>query len=160
MKRTLLTLVAVVMAFSASVYAGTRIAENQLPQTARDFIAKHFPGDAIRKAESDQGRRGTEYEVDLNSGAEIDFSSDGNWKEVKAAHGQAVPDAIVPEGIAKLVKDSYSGLAIKEISRKRGGYEVELTNGTELKLTEDGKPMPARQHGGQGRGQGQGRPGK
>ncbi|WP_367881112.1 hypothetical protein [uncultured Duncaniella sp.] len=34
-----------------------------------------------------------------------------------------------------------------EISRKRGGYEVELSNGSELKLTEDAKPMPDRQGG-------------
>ena len=89
-----------------------------------------------------------EYEVDLTSGAEIDFKSDGDWKEVKAARGKAVPSAIVPAAIAKYVSKNFSGQTIVEISRKRGGYEVELSNGSELKLTEDAKPLPARNGGG------------
>ncbi len=39
------------------------------------------------------------------------------------------------------------GQTIEEISRKRGGYEVELSNGSELNLTEDAKPMQPRQGG-------------
>ena len=91
-----------------------------------------------------------EYEVDFTSGAELEFTSDGEWKEVKAARGQAVPAAIIPSGIAKYVSTNFSGLSIVEIARKRGGYEVELSNGSELKLTADGAPMQPRQ-GGRGR---------
>lgn len=133
---------------SSVAFAGTPINTSELPQAARNFIAKHFPSDKIRKAEKDQGRRGMEYEVDLTSGAEIDFKSDGDWKEVKAARGKAVPSAIVPAAIAKYVSKNFSGQTIVEISRKRGGYEVELSNGSELKLTEDAKPLPARNGGG------------
>ena len=88
-----------------------------------------------------------EYEVDFSSGAEVEFTSDGNWKEVKAARGSSVPSAIVPTAIAKYVVTNFKGQAIVEISRKRGGYEVELSNGSELKLTEDAKPMQPRQRG-------------
>ncbi|MDE5629310.1 MAG: PepSY-like domain-containing protein [Muribaculaceae bacterium] len=130
-----------------SSFAGTPVATSQLPQAVKTFITTHFPGDNIRKAEKDNGRRGLEYEVDLASGAEIDFLENGDWKEVKAARGQVVPAAIVPAAIAKHVADVYPGQTIVEIARKRGGYEVELANGTELKLTEDAKPMPARQGG-------------
>ena len=35
-------------------------------------------------------------------------------------------------------------------SRKRGGYEVELSNGTELKLTEDAKPFTENRGGNRG----------
>ncbi|WP_300634473.1 PepSY-like domain-containing protein [uncultured Duncaniella sp.] len=49
--------------------------------------------------------------------------------------------------IAKYVDTNFKGQIIVEISRKRGGYEVELSNGSELKLTEDAKPMQPRQGG-------------
>lgn len=149
MKKTLaMMLVVVVASVSALITAGTPISQSELPKAAQTFLGKYFAGDNVRKAEVDQGHRGLEYEVDLVSGAEIDFKADGDWKEVKAAHGKAVPSAIVPSAISKYVSTNFSGLEIVEIARKRGGYEVELSNGTELKLTEDAKPMPAHQGGG------------
>lgn len=88
-----------------------------------------------------------EYEVDLASGAEVDFRENGDWKDVKAARGKAVPAAIIPSAITKYVATNHKGTRIVEISRKRGGYEVELSNGKELRLTADAKPMPARKGG-------------
>lgn len=88
-----------------------------------------------------------EYEVDLMSGAEVDFMENGDWKEVKAAKGKSVPASIVPAAISKYISTNFKGQTIVEIGRKRGGYEVELSNGTELKLTEDAKQMPARNGG-------------
>ena len=131
-------------------YAGTPITQSELPKAAQTFLSKHFAGDNIVKAEKEPGRRGMEYEVDLKSGAEIDFRDNGDWKEIKAAKGSAVPSAIIPAAISKFVSTNFSGQDIVEISRKRGGYEIELTNGTELKLTEDAKPLteqPRRQNG-------------
>ncbi len=142
MKKTvILALMAVIALFSAHVYAGTPINKSELPKAALTFINKHFSGDNLKKAEKDQGRRGMEYEVDLISGAEIDFRENGDWKEVKAAKGKAVPEAIIPPAIVKYVSTNHAGQNIVEISRKRGGFEIELSNGTEIKLTEDAKPL-------------------
>lgn len=145
-----LMLVAIVASMSAMVFAGTPIKPTELPKAAQTFLNKHFPGDEVLKAEKEQGRRGMEYEADLKSGAEVDFLDSGEWKEVKAARGCVVPAAIIPTAIAKYVSTNFKGQSIVEISRRRGGYEVELSNGTDLKLTEDAKPMPARQGGGRG----------
>lgn len=151
MKRLIvLMLVAVTASFSALVFAGTPISQSELPKAAQTFLSKHFPGDNIRKAEKEQGRRGAEYEVDLVSGAEVDFRDNGDWKEVKAARGKAVPTAIIPSAISKYVSTNHAGQSIVEISRKRGGYEVELSNGTELKLTEDAKPLTEKRGGQRG----------
>ena len=68
----------------------------------------------------------------------------------KAAKGKAVPSAIIPSAITKFVAENFSGQEIVEISRKRGGYEVELSNGTELKLTEDAKPFTENRSGQRG----------
>lgn len=145
-----LMLVTLVASLSSTAFAGTPVSQSELPAAARTFITKYFPKDKVRKVEKDNGYRGMEYEVDFVSGAEVDFKSDGNWKEVKAARGTAVPAAIVPSAIANYVKTNFKGQSIVEISRKRGGYEVELSNGSELKLTEDAKPMQPRQGGGRG----------
>lgn len=147
MRKNVLALLTACACMAASAWAGTPVSTTELPKSAQTFLTKHFPGDNIRKAEKDHGYRGMEYEVDLVSGAEIDFRDNGDWKEVKAAKGKAVPAAVVPAAIAKYVAANFKGQKIVEISRKRGGYEVELSNGTELKLTEDAKPMAGRQGG-------------
>lgn len=142
-----LALLSIVASLSAMVFAGTPVKTSELPKNAQTFLTKYFAGDNVRKAEKDQGHRGMEFEVDLQSGAEIDFRENGDWKEVKAAHGKTVPAGIVPAAIAGHVAKNYKGQSIVEISRKRGGYEVELSNGTELKLTENGQPMAPRNGG-------------
>ncbi len=131
-----------VASLTTAIYAGTPINQSDLPQAAQEFVKKYFSNEQVKKVEKDNGRRGTEYEVEFVSGAEVEFISDGNWKEVKAT---PIPAGIVPDAIAKYVTDNFKDQTIKEISRKRGGYEVELTNGTELRLTEDAQQMPARQ---------------
>lgn len=106
--KKLATLIAAAVITGASAFAGTPVKATALPKAALTFIAEHFPGDTVRKAEKDNGRRGTEYEVDLSSGAEIDFRDNGDWKDVKAARGKAVPAAIVPAAIAKHVASNSS----------------------------------------------------
>lgn len=148
MKKTIaLMLVAIVASLSSTIYADKRIDQSELPKAAQEFISKYFPSDQVRKAEIDNDRRGVTYEVDLMSGAEIEFTSDGNWKDVKAARGEVVPEGIVPAAILKYVNKNFEDQDVVEISRERSGFEVELSNGSELKLTADAKPMqPRRRH--------------
>lgn len=146
MKKFLVSILVVLAAsVSATMFAGTPIKQSELPQPAQSFITKYFANDGVKKVEKDNGRRGMEYEVDFTSGAEVEFTSDGNWKEVKAAKGQAVPTEIVPAAISKYVATNHKGQTIVEIDRKRGGYDVKLSNGSELKLTEDAQPLQPRQ---------------
>ena len=151
MKKLLcMMLIVIVASLSSIVLAGTPINSAEVPKAAIEFLDQYFPGDKLIKAEKEQGRRGMTYEVDLQGGAEIDFRENGDWKEVKVADGYTIPAGIVPEAISKYVTDNFKGLDIVEISCKRGGYELELSNETELKLTKDAKPMPAqskRRHG-------------
>ena len=60
---------AMFLSMTAIMYAGTPISASSLPAAAQTFLNKHFAGDNVRKAEKDNGRRGTEYEVDMTSGA-------------------------------------------------------------------------------------------
>lgn len=129
---------------AATMFAGTPIKQSELPKPAQSFITKYFAKDGVKKVEKDNGRRGMEYEVDFTSGAEVEFTSDGNWKEVKAAKGKAVPAEIVPTAISKYVSTNHKGQTIVEIERTHGGYELKLSNGTELKLTEKAQPLQPR----------------
>ncbi len=140
MRRILLLAFIAIAAICSTAQTGTAITQAQLPKEARNFISKYFSADKVRKVEKDMGHRGMEYEVDFISGAEVDFREDGNWKEVKAARGRAVPTAIVPAAISQYVKAKYAGQSIVKISLKRGGYEIKLSGGVELQLTKDAKP--------------------
>lgn len=145
MKKFLVTLFSVVAAsVSSGVFAGTPITQSELPKAAQTFISKYFPDDKVWEAEKDRGSHGIEYDVDMESGAELEFMSDGTWKGLKSARGKSIPSAVIPAAIVKYVNANFQSQSIVEISRKRGGYKVELSNGSELMLTEDAKPMPAR----------------
>ena len=128
---------------SASAFAGTPIQPSELPGAAQKFLDRHFTGDKVAKAEKEQTKKGYEFDVNLASGAEIEFRETGKWKEVKAAKGASVPVTLVPAAITKYVADNYAGQSIVEIARKRGGFQIELSNGTELKLTEEAQPLTA-----------------
>lgn len=149
-------LVTFAASLSATMFAGTPINQSDLPKPAQSFITKYFSNDAVSKVEKEEGRRGMEYEVDFTSGAEVEFISNGEWKEVKAAKGSAVPTDLVPSAIVKYVDTNMQGQTIVEISRKRGGYEIKTSDGKELNLTKDAKPIQPRQgnRGQGGRGQG------
>lgn len=149
MKKITIALLLALAAFvPTTVEAGTPISQSELPAAAMKFIKKYYPKVTIRKAEKDNDYRGVEYEVDLNNGAELEFNADGEWRDIKAAYGEAVPADLVPEGIAKYVAANYADLVIVELQRRRGGYEVELSNGAELHLTAEGAPMTGRRGGG------------
>lgn len=124
------------MAFTAA--AGTPVTRTELPSAALTFIDTHFADDGIRKAEKDHGLLGAEYEVDLVSGVELEFNSDGQWKEVKAGRGTTVPAAIVPAAIKTYVATHFADRGIVEIKRDRLGFEVELADDTDLFFKADG----------------------
>ena len=64
MKRIItLMLVAATASLSAHVFAGTPIKQSELPKGAQTFLSKHFPGDNVKKAEKEQGRRGADGQI-------------------------------------------------------------------------------------------------
>ncbi len=115
-----------------------RVDKSQLPKDAQAFIAKHFAGDDVLYVECDKGVFTTDYEVVLKSGSRIDFDSDGDWEEI-SSRKVAVPSSIIPADIIKYVESNFPGEYIREISRDRRGYDVELSNGLDLDFSPSGK---------------------
>jgi hypothetical protein len=131
MKKLLVLLLSVV---AINVYAVTDrpVTFAQLPQKAQQFITKHFSGVEFLSATVDD-----DYEVYLANGTTVEFTLQGDWKEVKCP-GSAVPATIVPTAITKYVKAKFPNSTIVKIDKKYGGYDVELNNDMELKFDKNG----------------------
>lgn len=121
------------------LFAGVAMADNKpiswdkLPQKAQTFLKQHFPDCKAAFVTQDDDLIAKDYEVMLENGVKIDFASSGEWQDVEVRQG-SVPAAIVPAEIASYVKQRYSAEQITRIERDRYTWEVELSNGLELKF--------------------------
>lgn len=105
----------------------------QLPKVAQQFVKANFTSE-VSYVTVDNDLIGKSYEVVLVDGTRIEFDGKGNWKDVDAEPG-IVPKKIVPNAISNYVAKNFPGTSIKQIEkRRRGGYQVELSNGLELKF--------------------------
>lgn len=107
---------------------------SELPTEAKGFVSEYFPGETIITVEKDHN----EYEVRLSDGTKIDFTRSGEWKDVDAPTGKAIPSGFYPAAIDAYIAANMNGMGINEISKERRGYDVELLNGLELIFSTDG----------------------
>lgn len=106
---------------------------DRLPHKAQTFLKQHFPDCKATFVTQDDDLIAKDYEVMLENGVKIDFASSGEWQDVEVRQG-SVPAAIIPADIASYVKQRYSTERITRIERDRYTWEVELSNGLELKF--------------------------
>jgi len=108
-----------------------------LPKTAQNFLQKHYANDKVALTKSEKETLSPiEYKVVLASGTEVEFDSKGEWTEVDA-NTVAVPHDIVPAKIKSYVQKSFPDNNIVQIKKEKKGYEVELTNGIEVKFNKN-----------------------
>lgn len=109
-----------------------------LPQAAQVTLKSKFKADvSVIKIDKTMGRV-DEYEVTLKNGTEVTFDRDGNIKSVEVGASESVPAKIIPEGIIKYVKDNHKGTRIVGFEVNRGGYEIDLSDGIDLKFDKAG----------------------
>lgn len=116
----------------------TPISFSDLPKTAQNFLNEYYPSDKVVSIDREGKHEGTEYDVRMASGHEVEFDVAGQWTDVDAPAQQYVPEGIVPEPIRQYVTENFQAFGINEISREKYGYEVELTSGLELRFDHDG----------------------
>ena len=120
---------------------------SNLQQNAQDCLATYFAGEDIIKVKAD-GRL-MEFEVKLGSDSEVEFSRDGQWKEVKSNDGiKFMGGDAFPMDILKYVKTNYPSNSILQIERCPFGYEIEINtqpNDTELYFENDGNYLTKEQ---------------
>lgn len=110
-----------------------------LPEAARATIANNFKAKiSLIKTEKTLGVV-TEYEVILTDGSEINFDKNGNWDSIDMPANTSVPKGFVIEGIRNYVNKNFSGKKIVSIDKEKNGYEIELSNGVNIKFDKNGK---------------------
>ena len=139
MKKLFTVLMAVLITAGIAV-AGERVTrdKSELPQDARTVLDKHFPKVGINHIKVESGAFGSkDYEVILNDGTEIDFNKDGSIKEIDCGT-TAVPATLVLKPIRDYVSANFAGAKIVGMEVKRGGYDIELSSGVDLKFDRAG----------------------
>lgn len=139
-RRLLMIMVAVAgIALSASARDTYAHDASVLPKAAQTTLANAFKSKvSVIKIDKDFGMV-SEYEVVLTDGTEITFDSDGNWKDVEVGINASVPSKFIPAGVASYIKSNQPGTHVVGIEKKRGGYDVELSNGVEMKFNSEGQ---------------------
>ena len=132
--------VAVFAAFSAvSAYADHdefTTDTSRLPAPALETITKTYPNAKVVGIEIEKGFS-TEYEVRLSDGTKFDFNSGGEWESVEnKANGAA--EALIPDFAKKYVAANFAGQKITKVSRKAYGFEIDISNGLEVKFDKEG----------------------
>ena len=109
------------------VVAGS-VNDSSIPQEAKNFIAKYYPGQSVVSVEKNFIR--SEYDVRLVNGVDIEFNGKGKVRDIEAPNGTVLPDAVVkallPEKAYRHLADNGLKGQVNEISIGRGGYEVSL----------------------------------
>lgn len=140
MIKRLLTAIVLIAGITATGMAKDTYAHDAsvLPKAAQTTIANNCKAKvSVVKIEKTLGRV-SEYEVVLTDGTEISFDAKGNWDNVEVAKDKAVPSAFIPKAISDYVGKNQPGQKIIGIDKEGSGYEVELTNGVELKFDKSG----------------------
>ncbi len=138
-KKLLFALIAII-GLSTTAMASDKYVHDAsvLPKGAQTTLSKNFKSKvSVVKVDKDFGRV-SEYEVVMTDGAEVTFDRDGNWKEVEVNVSKSVPSGFVPAGVTNYVKANQKGQRVVGIEKTRGGYDVELSNGVEMKFDKDG----------------------
>lgn len=111
---------------------------SDLPTAAQSFIQNNFKA-KVSLIKIDKGTfGGTDYDVVLTDGSELEFDGKGNWKEIEVPRGKQVPNTIVPAGAQTYIKANHKGSKVLGIERDRSGYKVTLDNGIEMMLSNRG----------------------
>ena len=136
-KKTLMALVCLVTFQQAAMADNDKpINVNQLPATAQQVIKSNFAGKKVALAKVESGLIDKSYDVIFTTGEKIEFDRSGNWTEVDCKRSE-VPAKLVPTQINTYVNANYSGNKILKIEKDRSEYEINLSNGVEIKFNKN-----------------------
>ena len=130
-----------IFAFVAIVCFGlsTAMAQNTNANPAiTQFVTQYFPEAAIQMVMPDED----DIDVVLNDYTKIEFKLNNEWKKVDCEHATkfiSVPATLVPEQITAYVNANFPNTIIKKLEKKFFGWEIELSNGLEVKFNNNFK---------------------
>lgn len=135
MKKIFLTAALLLAGITVTLAGNDRpITVDKLPAAAQNFLKSYFSDLTVAYAVEDPKFAGSEYEVTYTDRTEVEFDTKGEWTSVERKY-TAIPAAIVPKQITDYVaKSNFPSQEIRKIERNAYTWEIELTNGLEIKF--------------------------
>ena len=134
MKKIILTLLLIVAGFGAANADKYTIDRSQLPESAQEFLTKHFPKSKVGMIKVDRHLlKKTDYDVKLVNGTKIEFNNAGKWTSVDCKTRE-VPQELILKPIRNYVAKNFPDVKIVKIEKDLVGFEVELSDGVEVKF--------------------------
>lgn len=146
-----------VLGMSTLLLSGAVLAQadrSELPQPSRDFIDQHFSSEKIAEIDVDDSwynRSDSEtYEVEFESGIELDFNKKGEITEIEAEDRASIPLSIFPKTVRINLESEHPNADVVAWEKEENGHEIELRDGTELWFDNIGN-MKKEKNNGKGR---------
>ena len=110
----------------------------ELPDLAQMFLSQNFANAQISNVSNDSA---AVYEVELSSGTQLQFNSDGMWMKVQAKQGENVEAKVLPFPAQTYLHEIYPEKKIKLVERDipTGLMRVTLDDGLEIVFSSDGE---------------------
>ncbi|MDE6022880.1 MAG: PepSY-like domain-containing protein [Muribaculaceae bacterium] len=138
--KKLFLIIAVLFAFmSASARDNYSHDVKVLPASAQSILKQNFKADVSHIKIGKEFGKIRKYDVVLTDGSEITFDKHGNWKDIEVNRYASVPSSLIPNPITSYIKNNQNKENVTGIEKSHYGYDVELSNGVEMKFTEKGK---------------------
>ena len=131
MKRILIALISLMAVVGISKADDRPIKFEKLPAAAQKFVKTNFADNIVVFVTKDDDLIAPDYEVVLDNGTVLQFSSAGSLEKIEAFR-TGVPQNLVPEKINAYVSANYPDAVFKEYEVEKGKHEVKLSNGLEL----------------------------
>lgn len=110
-----------------------------LPEVAKTTIKNNFKSKvSLVKIDKTLGSI-DDYEVIMTDGTEIEFDRSGNWKNVETSIKSSVPNGFIPKEAMTFINSKHNGKKVVGIEKKRYGFEIELSDGIDIKFDQNGK---------------------
>lgn len=139
MKKLMLILAVLFGVMTASARDNYSHDVNILPEAAQADLNRNFKAPVSHIRIGKEFGQIRKYEVILYDGSEISFDKHGAWKDVEVSSTAEVPAGMIPSPILKFIKDNQAKAKVTGIEKKAYGYDVELSNGVDVKFSSKGK---------------------
>ncbi len=139
MEKLFLILAVVIGVATASARNNYSHDVNILPEAAQTVLKENFKAEVSHIKIGKEFGQIREYDVVMADGSEISFDKHGTWKEIEVGKRASVPSDLIPNAIKTFVKENQQKANVTGIEKKNYGYEVELSNGQDVRFTEKGK---------------------
>lgn len=123
LKLALATLTLASLTFAKDVV----IQAKDLPQNSQSFIQKYFSSAKISLVKQDIDS----FDVYLDDGTELEFTTNGEWKEIDAKYRPMDTSFLNPNAITT-IKKMHPNANIVKVEKEIQGYKIKLNNMVEI----------------------------